>query len=167
MRLTESQLRTIIRRALVEAESGDGITVGDVRGALEYAKGKKIEDAIKSVASKATKKGAKVGVKSVLSLIPGAAGFVDAVEAGLEIKDLYDAALSVTPKQKKSNPLWDMLTVDPNTSQIVDDAVEQEFVDSLGEKIAGMPDDAKIPNADDQLKSYLRDKYAGAYITKT
>jgi mannose/fructose/N-acetylgalactosamine-specific phosphotransferase system component IIB len=166
MILTEGELRRIIRRALMEDAAAEEVTVGDVKKALKYAKGKKLKDAAIEISKEAGKKAAVSGVKSVLSIIPGLAGVADAVEKGMEIKDLYDAAMSANPEQKKKNPLWDMLTVDPDTSAIVDDGVEQEFVNSLADKVSSLPDDAKIPNADAQLKGYLKDKYSGAYVSK-
>lgn len=155
-------LRALIRESLL-CEEFPEITVGDVKTALKYAKEKGTEEAIKA----ASKKTGKLGVKTILSLIPGAGAVADAFEAGLHIKDIYDSAMSVSPKMKKINPLWDMLAIDPETSAIVDDGVETEFIKTLGQKVATLPDDEKMPNADEQLRDYLKSKYSNTYITKT
>lgn len=153
MRITESQLRRIIREEL---------TVGDLRDALAAAKGKKIAAAAKEMGKTAAKKGAM----SILGLIPGATSIVGAIETGMEIKDLYDAATSINPEEKKSNPLWDFLTIDSDTSQIVDDAVEQKFVKDIADRVQGMPADSKLPNIDTQLNNWLSKNYNNSKISK-
>jgi len=165
VRITESQLRGVIREELARLSEAD-LTVGDVKAALKYARGKRAKDAAAEFAKEAGKKAAAVGVKSFLSIVPGLAGLADAVEAGLELKDLYDAAASATPEQKKANPLWDRLTVDPDTSRIIDDEVEDKFATELGNRISDLPDDTPLPDADTQLSSWLKDRYSGAHVTK-
>lgn len=165
MRTTEAALRRVIREELTRIHEAE-LTVGDVKAALKYAKGKRAKDAAAEFAKEAGKKAAAVGVKSFLSIVPGLAGLADAVEAGLELKDLYDAASSATPEQKKANPLWDRLTVDPDTSRIIDDEVEDRFATELGNRISDLPDDAVLPDADTQLRDWLKDRYSGAHVTK-
>jgi hypothetical protein len=164
MRLTESHLRQLIREFLIL--EADSMTVGDLRQALSYAKGKKAKAAAAEFAKEAGKKAGLAGVKTVLSFIPGAAGVADYIEKGADIADLAKAAKdSLSPKEKKTNPLWDKLSIDPQTAAIVDDGVEDQFIVDLGRMIDGMSDDSEIPNADTQLASWLKSRYSGRHIT--
>lgn len=160
MRTKETQLlREAIREMLREEQT---IRVGDVRQALAAAKGKKIKDAAAAVAKEAGKK----GVEWALKQIPVAGGVLDAIEKGMELKDLYDAAMSVKPEEKKKNPLWDFLSIDPDTSAIVDDKVETDFVKALADKVNVLDDDDELPDADRQLAGYLKGEFGGAHVSK-
>lgn len=161
----ERHLRLLIREELSLLHEVD-ITVGDVKKALEYARGKRVKDAAAEVAKEAGKKAGMLGLKSVLSLIPGAAAVQDAIETGMELKDLYSAATSVTPDVKKANPLWDILTVDPDTTAILDDEVEARFIKALGARVAALPDDTKLPDADTQLNNWMKGEFGGTQVTK-
>lgn len=160
MKTKDAQLlREAIREILREEET---IRVGDVRQALAAAKGKKIKDAAAAVAKEAGKKGAM----AVLQMIPIAGGAVAAIEKGMELKDLYDAAMSIKPDEKKKNPLWDFLSIDPDTSAIVDDKVEADFVKALADKVAVLDDSDELPDADTQLTGYLKGEFKGAHVSK-
>jgi hypothetical protein len=169
---TNNILRQIIKETLLQEQSGPPplpkeITVGMIKAALQYAKGKKLKDAAKEASKEAGKKGLKLGFDALVSLIPGGAFISSAVESGMELKDLYSAAKSVDPDAKKQNPLWDMLTIDPDSSAIVDDAVEADFVKAVAEKINELPDETKLPDIDRQLANYLKKKFSGAYVNKS
>jgi len=153
MKISDVRLRQIIQEEL---------TIGDLRAALAAAKKAGNIERAKEVAKTAGKK----GVKAVLGLIPGAGTIMGVIEAGMEIKDFIDAAQNVDPKVKKKNPLWDQLTVDPNVTAIIDDEVESKFVKTLGDQIAGQPDNTPLPNADVLLNRWLAGKYSGTQITR-
>lgn len=159
---THNYLRALIRETIMLEAEVDNITAGDVRQALKYAKGKNMKD----VAAAVAKRTGMLGVKSLLSFFPGAGAIVDTIEAGADIKDLYDAAQSSKTTEKKSNPLWDILTIDPDTSTILDDKVEQDFINDISAEIETLPDNAKLPNADTQLNNYLKTMHNNTYITK-
>lgn len=154
----EQLLREAIRLAIHE----ETIKVGDIRAALAAAKKKQSVEKAKAAAKEAGKK----GVMAALGLIPGAGTLVGAIEAGMELKDLYDAAKDLDPEAKKKNPLWDLLTIDPDTSAIVDDAVEAEFIAALGDRVKSLDDEDELPDADAQLASYLKGKFSGAHVKK-
>lgn len=168
MNRQEKVLRRYIRESIHHRRllNEDVLTVGDLRAAIQYAKGKKLKDAAVEVAKEAGKKGLQLGMKALLSLVPGASFVADAAETGMELKDLYDAGKNVSPEQKKKNPVWDKITVDPDTSAIVDDAVEAEFVSLLNDRIKYLDDDMELPDADVQLANFLKAKFNKAYVTK-
>lgn len=153
------ETRNLLWELLFEAAP---LTVGDVKTALKYAKGKKL-DAAKSAFAK---RAAQVGAKTFLSFVPGLGGLSDAIEAGADIKDIYDAASSLKAKDKKKNPVWDKLSIDPGSSSIVDDGVETQFLKDLSDKIEIMRDDEELPDVDTQLANYLKDKFDGSHIAK-
>lgn len=168
MKKEEKLLREYIRESINNKSSINeiNIRVGDLRSAIKYAKGKKIKDALAQVTKKGAEKGTIFGLKALASLIPGAAALADAAEKGMEIKDIFDAAMSVSPEEKKKNPVWDMITIDPDTSAIVDDALEAEFIKLLGDRIKYLDDDDELPDADTQLKNFLKNKFNKSHVTK-
>lgn len=166
MRKEEKLLREYIRESINNKKAINELRVGDLRDAMKYARGKKIKDAFAEVSKEAGKKGVAVGLKALLSLVPGAAGVADIVEKGAELKDFYDAAMSVSPEEKKKNPVWDKITIDPDTSAIVDDALEAEFINLLGDRIKYLDDDDELPDADKQLNNFLKNKFNKSHVTK-
>ena len=155
----ERALRLLIREELTRL---DEVTVGDLKRALEFAKGKKKEDLAKTLGKQA---GKVVGMK-VLQAIPFLGTAAAAVEAGMELKDLYDTLQSTTPEVKKKNPIWDRMTIDPETAAIVDDQVEDEFIGALGDRVSGLADDVELPDADEQLASWMRGKFTGRHVAR-
>jgi len=146
------------RKMLSEAR----LTVGDVRYAFDLAQKKKNIKAAKEAAKEA----GKAAAMGLLGLIPAAATVAKAIESGMSLKGIYDAAKSVNPQEKKSNPFWDAITIDPDTSAIVDDEVEQTFLKALADGVEGLPDTTPLPDADEMLSNWLKNKYQGAHVTK-
>ena len=152
-RLLQETIRLIIR---------EDIRVGDIKAALaatKKAKNFKQAGAMLKTAGKAT-------AMSILGMFPGAGTISAALQAGMEFKDIYDAAKDLDPKEKEANPLWDLLTIDPETSAIVDNGVESDFISTLADKANMLDDDDELPDADTQLAGYLKGKYSGTYIKK-
>jgi len=140
----------------------DTIKVGDIRKALKLARDLKGKEA----KAEFSKKAATLGVKTVLGMIPALGAVSNILDKGLDVKDLYDAAKSASPKEKKANQLWDFITIDPESSAILDDKVESDFIDALSQKVSVLDDEDELPDADTQLASYLKGKYSGAHVTK-
>jgi hypothetical protein len=157
MRLTEGELRRLIREV---------ITVGDVRTALKYARDKRDKEAAIAAAKAAGGKVMKKGVEAVMGLFPGGGTLWSVVSGAKDIADIVSAAANTGPEEKKKNPLWDQLTVDPDTSAIVDDEVEERFVKDLAGAVEGLPDGDPFPDADDQLANWLKGKFSGAHVRK-
>jgi hypothetical protein len=157
------------KRKLTEAQ---GLTVGDVKYALDYARKKKLGKATGDVGKILAKQGGKAllgfltaGISDRVSDI-----FSTAIEAGEVTADaigaFYPALAKSSPKEKESNPIWDLLTIDPDTAAIVDDTVENKFLIDLKNKIANLPDDAPLPDADEQLANWTKRNYSDTVIKK-
>lgn len=152
-------LRETIRQILAEQQQ---FTVGDLRAALKAAKSKDM----KAAAIEMSKEAGKKGALALLKFIPGVAQAKDAIELGEFGYDLYKAASGISPKDKKKNSLWDILTIDPDTSAIVDDSVEAKFIKAMGDQAVGLNDSDPLPDIDDQLTDYLKGQYSGTHITR-
>lgn len=59
----------------------------------------------------------------------------------------------------KTNTGMDRLRVDKNYSKIVDDEIEEGFLNDFLTMLQDLPDDALLPDANDQLEDYLAFKY--------
>jgi hypothetical protein len=168
MKTNERLLRQYIRESIRDREllNEDTLKVGDLRAALNYTKGKKLKDAAAAVAKEAGKKGLGLAVDALASLVPGLGAVMDAIETGMELKDLYDAAANAKPEAKKTNPLWDRISIDPDAPAIVDDAIEAEFTDPLSDKVKYLDDEDELPDADVQLAGFLKSKFNQAHVAK-
>ncbi len=158
MRITESSLRKIVKeeislQLLREAAESEKITVGELRAAIKYAEGKSKADARKA----AVAAGATDGTLAVLQMIPY---FGVGVGIGQILKSMYTSFnVADKPKLKVTNPLWDIMKIDPVASAIIDDEVERDFIKHLNRLIRNLDDDDQIPNADEQLQTWLKNTY--------
>lgn len=162
----ERLIREAVREILLEKVSGAVLQVGDVKKALELAKKKEKADAWKSAAVEAGKKASEKGLEAVIGMIPFGGTAWSAISAAKDISDIYSDTVGWEAEDKEQNPLWDFMTVDPATSELLDDKVEREFIKALGDKVEGMNDDAYVPNADDALEDYLTKYHDGHYVAK-
>ena len=162
-RLTERVFKRLLEESkTTRKEKLQELKVGDVKKALGYMNKKKNKEA----AIAAAKAAGAAGVEALIDAIPGFASAKTVAAGAKTMYDIYKAAQEVSPEDKKKNPLWDMLTIDPDTSAIVDDAVEQKFIQALGDKIKGMSDDDDLVDADEMLAAYLKGKYSGSHVAK-
>ena len=67
----------------------------------------------------------------------------------------------------KSNTGMDRLNVDDNISKIVDDRIEQAFLNDLLKSIEKMDDDDQIPDVNEHLKNYLKTKFNRHAVEKS
>ena len=67
--------------------------------------------------------------------------------------------LNGTSDSVKTNTGMDRLNIDDDYSKIVDDDIENGFLDDFLAKLSELPDDAPIPDANAQLEDYLRFKF--------
>lgn len=105
-------------------------------------------------------KGKEVAVDTVLSFIPGAG-------AAKSFFDLVKAAYK-KPDTKKTNTWLDKLDIDDDVSAIVDDAVENGFIENLTKTIEAEPDDKELEsdfNMNKKLQDYLSDTYNKRTVT--
>jgi hypothetical protein len=154
MRIRLEELRSIVGSVLAESENAK-LTVGDVRTALDLVADEEELEAAKRAAKKAGQKGAWM----LLSLVPG-------LGAAEKIWDVYKAAKGTEPEVKKSNRLWDYLTIDPEKSDILDPGLEHEFIKQFAKSIEGRSDEEELPDIDDQLDAFLKARFDGNHITK-
>jgi hypothetical protein len=92
-----------------------------------------------------------LGIGALADIIPGA-GTV--LSLGQTLKSMYSA-----PDDKKTNTMIDKLNVDDEVAAIVDDTVEDNFLNVALESIEGLSDDANIPDINQKLADWLRSKY--------
>ena len=149
MKLTESQLRKIIREAWIDFAKQNQIdpdihTMGDFRKFIKtinsQKRAKKGEDTLKDI-----------GKGLLADLIPGGGTLMSAV-AGL--RAMYKA-----PDDKKTGTDLDLLNVDDEISKIVDDTIEDNFFKVVLDKFESLPDDAPIPNMTKALSKYIAGEY--------
>jgi len=128
-------------------------TVGDLRRAVAGAvKAKRTgvgKDAIKDVA-----------VSVILDTIPGAG----------TAKSLWDIAKSMykMPDDKKTNTGLDFLNVDDEISAIVDDNVENAFLNALDGELKGYPDETTLEqmNVTKMLTKYIANEFDNRIVAE-
>ena len=120
-----------------------------------------LKKVIKSIALK--QKGEKIGnvaLGAVIGLIPGA----DAAKTTFEF---IRAAIS-KPDAKKTNTWLDKLDIDDEMSAIVDDTVENGFMQTMAATIEKESDDKPLEpdfNMNAKMVSYLKSKYQGRTVS--
>ena len=124
-------------------------TYGDLKKAIEIIQLKQ--------------KGEKIGgvaVDTILGAIPG-------VGAAKTTFDFIKAAFS-KPDTKKTNSWLDKLDIDDEMSAIVDDTVENGFLQMMSKTIDSKPDTDSLEsdfNMNDQMVDYLKKEYSGRTVS--
>jgi len=119
-----------------------------------------LKKVIKSIALK--QKGGKIGnvaLDTVIGLIPGAG-------AAKTTFDFIKAAIS-KPDVKKTNTWLDKLDIDDDMSKIVDDTVENGFMQMMSKTIESKPDTQSLEpnfNMNAEMVNYLKKQYAGRTV---
>jgi hypothetical protein len=102
----------------------------------------------------------KVALETLVSFIPG-------VDAAKSTFDFVKAAFS-KPDIKKTNTWLDKLDIDDKVSSIIDDTVENSFLQYMSKIIDSEPDDKPLEqdfNMNSKLIDFLKSQYAGRTIT--
>ena len=126
-----SKMKTIMEgwRFHINEETAEEIqTVGDLRAAINKAR----EDKKKGV----------VG-KTVINTLSSATGIDLIQNLGSMLKDVYRL-----PDEKRTNTFLDRLDVDDDVSDIVDDAIENMFLNDASKEFEGLPDDTRLDQID-------------------
>lgn len=120
-----------------------------------------LKNAINAIQSKQkAKKIAGVGIDTIIGSIP----FIGNAKT---IVDFMRAAIN-KPDNKKTNTWLDKLDIDDETSEIVDDTVENGFLTYIVNKIASTPDETPLDpqfNMNDELSNYLKTTYNNRTVT--
>ena len=119
-------------------------TVGDLRKLIKIMQSEKRSD--KGI------EGLKdVGMGVLADLVPGGG---TALSLAQTLKSMYTA-----PDDKKTNTMLDKLNVDDEVAMIVDDTVEENFLNQALKAIEGLKDEAPMPNINKELADWLKSKY--------
>jgi len=120
-----------------------------------------LKKAIKSVSLK--QKGEKIAglaVDTISDFIPG-------LGTAKTTYDFIKAAIS-KPDTKKTKTWLDKLDIDDNMSKIIDDTVENGFMEMIAKTIEGEPDSKPLEqdfNMNQKLVDYLKQNYQGRTVT--
>jgi len=128
-------------------------TYGDLKKLINNIKSKQKGEKIIS-------KGKEFALDQVLGLIPGASNAKTAF-------DFIKTAIS-KPDDKKTNTWLDKLDVDDDVSKIVDDTVENGFMQAMAQSIESEPDNKKLEddfNMNQKMVDYLQDTFSGRTVT--
>lgn len=144
------KLKPIVSQIILEAELK---TYGDLKGILNSIKKNQRKGSIFS-------KGKEVALDTVLGFIPGAS-------AAKTAYDFFKAATQ-KPDTKKTDTWLDNLDIDDQISAIVDDTVENGFLEDLVKSIEKESDDTELEanfNMNIKLQDYLAKKYKNRTVS--
>lgn len=122
-------------------------TYGDLKKVLKAI-------SLKQKGEKIFSQGKEVGLDTLLGFIPGAG----AAKTMLG----FIRAATQKPDTKKTGTWLDKLDVDDKVSQIVDDTVENAFMDAMAKKIEQEPEDKELEddfNMNTELQQWLGNTY--------
>jgi hypothetical protein len=128
-------------------------TYGDLKNLINIIK-------LKQKGQKIISKGKEYVLDQVLGLIPGASNAKTTF-------DFLKTAIS-KPDVKKTNTWLDKLDIDDKMSAIVDDAVENGFMQAMANTIQNEPDNKPLEddfNMNQKMVDYLKDEYEQRTIT--
>ena len=156
MKITEHQLRRIIRVSLNEDSRP---TIGAVLDAIEAIQGAENKAARKAKLKAIAKKVGWEAVKfiPVLAGLPAVGSIIsNAKKAG----DVYKLAKK-TPDDKvaKDDAVLDLLDIDDQYQLMLDDALEAKFDEEAIEKLNNMPRDALLPDMTSELEKWVKGEY--------
>lgn len=127
-------------------------TYGDLKKVLKAI-------SLKQKGEKIVSKGKEVAIDTFLSLIPGAGAAKTALDI---VSSLYKS-----PDNKKTNSWLDNLNIDDNFSKIIDDTVENGFLQVLYNTIEQNSNDKPLEKDFDlnkKLQEYLKKHYSGRTV---
>lgn len=128
-------------------------TYGDLKKLINNIK-------LKQKGEKILSKGKEFALDQVLGLIPGASNARSAF-------DFIKTAIS-KPDNKKTGTWLDKLDIDDDMSKIVDDTVENGFMQTMSKSIEREDDNKKLEddfNMNLKMVIYLKDTYGGRTVT--
>lgn len=126
-----------------------------------------LKQALKSISSqKNLKTAGKVGT-ALLKIIPGLGTGVQLLNAAQDLGDVFTPLISrmnIPDAAKKyhfkgRSPLEKFLHIDPQLSQILQDAVQKEFLKYLKQYIDNLKDEDDIPDLSDLLRNFINNSY--------
>lgn len=111
-------------------------------------------------ASKIKKGGGKI-LSTFGDLMPGVGPVFKMFKRAKGAKQVFKALSGAGDPDDgvKTNTGMDRLRIDKGYSKIVDDEIEEGFLNDFLAKLSELPDDAPIPDANAQLEDYLKFKY--------
>ena len=130
-------------------------TVGDLRKTISDYR-----------AMEAGKEVGKKAVEMAVEQIPGVNNLYAIWKGVKDSKDMI-GKLYGAEDDIKSNTGMDKLNVDDNVSKIVDDRLEQAFLNDLLKSIQQMDDNDPIPDVNEKLKDYLKGKFNDHSVNQT
>jgi hypothetical protein len=119
-----------------------------------------LKNVIKAIALK--QKGEKIGNIALGTLM----GFIPGAEAAKTTFEFIKAAIS-KPDAKKTSTWLDKLDIDDEMSAIVDDTVENGFMQMMSKTIESKPDTQSLEpnfNMNAEMVNYLKKQYAGRTV---
>ena len=122
-------------------------TYGDLKKVLKAI-------SLKQKGEKIVSQGKEVAIDTLLGFIPGAG-------AAKTVLGFLQAAVK-KPDSKKTNTWLDKLDIDDKVSQIVDDTIENQFMDAMAKKIDQEVDDKELGddfNMNTELQQWLANTY--------
>ena len=122
-------------------------TVGDLRKTIRDYR-----------AMEAGKEVGKKAVEMAVEQIPGVSNLYSMWKGVQDTKDMI-GKLYGAEDDVKSNTGMDKLNVDDDISKIVDDRLEQAFLNDLLKTIEQMDNNDPIPNVNEKLQDFLKGKF--------
>jgi hypothetical protein len=135
-------------------------TYGDLKKVIKSITSSQKVSAIKGgIKGKATDIALEAAVELLKATIPGIGLFKHGV-------DVFKGLLK-KPDTKKTNTWLDKLDIDDEMSKIIDDTVENGFIEAMTKTLESKPDDKLLEpdfNMNAEMVKYLRDKYEGRTV---
>ena len=107
--------------------------------------------------SRAKEAGAEIA-KTIIGFLPGIGKAYKIFKGAKSLKNAFKT-LNGAEDDVKTNTGMDRLNIDDEYSKIVDDGIEEGFLNDFLAKLEELPDDAPIPDANQHLEDYLKFRF--------
>jgi len=172
MKLILENWRQFIKEQEVPAEAGEGTTPTTPTDAEPEKKKQPINtigDLRAFIARKRKMEAAGIVGKRaavfLIGMIPGAGPIMSQI---FNAKSIMAALKKLTgaSDKAKTNTALDNLNIPDEASMIVDDKLEEEFINVFMQSLEDMPDNTPIPDAAEHLEKWLSGKFSGTTVKK-
>jgi len=108
-----------------------------------------------------------VGTGGALAAVAGgvAMGGAGAAATGLDVLNVFKKLLGPKTKSAPKTPsgFMQLLNIDSEVSVLLDDRIENEFINFAVNKLNSMQDTEPVPNFFNELRNFIKEKYAQVY----
>jgi hypothetical protein len=152
------------------------ITVGDLKQAVKFLQKQKGNEQIQEAMKRGVSSGVKSALKMLVGLVPGGGTVAELLDfindiSGKDpmhnlVKGLFNKFKATPDSESAGNPIMKLMDIDDEYANMLDDRLEQEFIDYELAELEGLDDSQKLPDMNETLEDYIINEFEGHAISR-